>query len=120
MQIARPLHCLTGKVVPFEWSPEAESAFTQLKSCLASAPVLCFPLPDAQFTLDTDASGHAIGAVLSQAQEGQEQVVAYYSRTMNQAKQQYCVTQKELLAIAEAVKHFHPYMVTISLSGLTM
>ena len=81
--IARPLHHLTGKGVRFEWSPEAESALTQLKSCLASAPVLCFPPPDAQFTLDTDASGHVIGAVLSQVQEGQEQVVAYYNRTMN-------------------------------------
>ena len=108
--IARPLHHLTGKGVPFEWSPEAENAFTKLKSCLTTTPVLCFPLPDAQFTLDTDASGHAIGAVLSQMQKDQEQVVAYYSRTMNRAEQQYCVTRKELLAIVEAVKHFHPYL----------
>ena len=72
--------------------------------------MLCFPLPDAQFTLDTDASGHAIGAVLSQMQERQEQVVAYYSRTMNCAEQQYCITRKELLAIVEAVKHFPPYL----------
>ena len=81
--IARPLHHLTGKGVPFQWSPEAESAFTRLKLCLASAPVRCFPLPDAQFILDTDASGNAIGVVLSQVQEGQERVVAYYSRTIN-------------------------------------
>ena len=80
--IARPLHHLTGKGVPFEWSPAAENAFTQLKSCLTSAPVLCFPLPDAQYILDTDASGNAISAVLSQVQEGQARVMAY-SRTMN-------------------------------------
>ena len=47
--IARPLHQLTGKGVPFEWSSEAGNAFTQLKSCLATTPVLCFPLPDAPF-----------------------------------------------------------------------
>ena len=86
------------------------SAFTQLKSCLANVPVLCFPLPDAQFILNTDASGNAIGALLSQVREGQERVVAYYSGTMNRAEQQYCVTRKELLAIVEAVKHFHPYL----------
>ena len=109
--IARPLHQLTGKGVPFEWSSEAGNAFTHLKSCLATTPVLCFPLPDAPFTLDTDASGHAIGAVLSQVQESQERVVAYYySRTMNRTEEQYCVTRKQLLAIAEAVKHFHPYL----------
>ena len=108
--IARPLHQLTGKGVSFEWSLEAGNAFTQLKSCLATTPVLCFPLPDAPFILDKDASRHAIGAVLSQVQENQERVVAYYSRTMNRAEEQYCVTRKELLAIVEAVKHFHPYL----------
>ena len=70
--IARPVHQLKGKGVPFEWSSEAENAFTQPKSCLATIPVLCFPLPNAPFTLNTDASGHAIGAVLSQVQENQE------------------------------------------------
>ena len=29
---------------------------------------------------------------------------------MNRAEQQYCVTRKELLAVVEAVKHFHPYL----------
>ena len=49
VDIARPLHHLTGKDILFEWSSEAESAFTQLKSCLASTPILCFPLPDAVY-----------------------------------------------------------------------
>jgi hypothetical protein len=87
--IARPLHQFTGKGVSFKWSPEADSAFTQLKSCLATTPIPCFPLPNAQFTLDKDASGHAISAVLSQEQE---QVVAYYSRTLNHTEEQHYVT----------------------------
>ena len=69
-----------------------------------------FPLPDERFILDTDASSYAIGTVLSQVQEGQERVTAYYSRTMNRTEQQYSVTRKELLTVVEAVKHFHPYL----------
>ena len=114
----------TGESAPIRQPPrrlplaqkEADKAVQDMSShgliepCLATTPVLCFPLPNAPFILDTDASGHAIGAVLSQVQEKQERVVAYYSRTMNRAEEQYCVTRKELLAIVEAVKHFHPYL----------
>ena len=61
------------------------------------APILGYPLPKGQFTLDTDASNHGIGAVLSQLQDGQERVLAYYSRALSHPERQYCVTRKELL-----------------------
>ena len=67
--------------------------------------------------LDTDASSYTIGAILSQIQEGQERVVAYYSRTLNRAEQQYCVTRKELLALVEAVKTLSHLLVWSSLSN---
>ena len=34
-KIAQPLHHLTAKDVPFQWAPECEAAFTELKSRLA-------------------------------------------------------------------------------------
>ena len=55
----------------------------------------------------TDASSHAIDSPLSQGQEGQERHVAYYSQTVYRAEQQYWITRKELLAVAEAV---NPYL----------
>jgi len=51
-----------------------------LKKRLISSPILSFPKEDGQFILDTDASNHGIGAVLSQIQEGGERVITYYSR----------------------------------------
>ena len=29
---------------------------------------------------------------------------------MNRAEQQYFITRKELLAVVEVIKHFHPYL----------
>lgn len=60
--------------------------------------------------MDTDASNYGIGAVLSQVQEGQECVIAYYSQVLGRSERQYCTTRKELLAAVKAVKHFHPYL----------
>ena len=104
------MHKLLEASQPFEWTSEAEAVFQQLKWRLIEAPILSYPRADAPFTLDTDASNNAIGAVLSQCQEGRERVIAYYSRTLSSPEKQYCVTRKELLAVIQAVQHFHSYL----------
>ena len=63
--------------------------------------MLGYPNPNREFILDTDASNSGIGAVLSQFQDGQERVIAYFSRSLNRAECQYCVTHKELLAMVK-------------------
>jgi hypothetical protein len=44
---------------------------------------------------------------LSQMQDGQERVIAYYSKTLNKAERNFCVTRRELLAIVRTLEHFH-------------
>jgi hypothetical protein len=46
---------------------------------------MSFPQDEGEFYLDTDASDTAIGAVLSQVQDGQMKVISYGSRTLNKA-----------------------------------
>ena len=72
--IAHPLHQSTT-TTPFVWTKEADDAFHKLKLALTEAPLLVYPLLDAEFILDTDASGIGIGAVLSQQINGHERVV---------------------------------------------
>lgn len=109
--IASPLHRLTEKNATFVWTPDADEAFKELKRTLCNAPVLVLPKGNANYLLDTDASGESIGAVLSQRDEqGEEKVIAYLSKTLNRAERQYCVTRKELLAVVRAVSHFHCYL----------
>ena len=53
-----------------------------MKNCLQESPVLKYLDPEADYILDTDASGVGIGAVLSQVTDGQEKVVSYASRAL--------------------------------------
>lgn len=57
----------------------------------------------------TDASNEAIGAVLSRDKIGSDLPIAYYSRTLNKAEENYSTTEKELFAIVDSVKHCRPY-----------
>jgi hypothetical protein len=109
-QIAKPLFDLTRKHVRFEWTDCHEAAFKELKRRLTTAPVLSLPDPEAEWILDTDASDHGIGAVLSQRIDGSERVVAYFSRILSKPEQNYCTTRKELLSIVKSLSHFHVYL----------
>jgi hypothetical protein len=68
------------------------------------------PTDNDEFILDTDASDYAIGAVLSQRQNGIERVVAYASRALDRRERNYCVTRKELLAVVNFFKVFKQYL----------
>ncbi|GFX59294.1 hypothetical protein TNCV_4217101 [Trichonephila clavipes] len=84
--------------------------YRNLKEALTSSPILIYPQPDKPFILDTDASNESVGAVLSQEIDGQERVVAYWSKCLSKPERNYCVTRKELLAIVKAIEHFHHYL----------
>jgi len=109
--IAAPLHALTRKGCnTFEWTPACVVAFELLKQALTSPPVLAMPNDNDIFCLDTDASNSALGAVLSQQQNGEERVVAYASRKLSRQEVNYCATRKELLAVVHFLKYFRHYL----------
>ncbi|GFX53964.1 retrovirus-related Pol polyprotein from transposon 17.6 [Trichonephila clavipes] len=98
--IARPLHKLTEAKQKFIWTVDCNNAFNKLKDALTSAPILAYPEIGKQFILNTDASHESIGVVLSQEIDGQERVIAYFSKCLSKPERNYCVTRKELLAIS--------------------
>ena len=57
-----------------------------------------------------DASGHVIGGVLSQEQDGKWKPIAFSSRTMQPAERNYKIYNKELLAIMEALTKWRQYL----------
>lgn len=90
---------------------EYNESFSKLKKIIASDQVLAYPDFELPFILTTDASNYALGAVLSQKQEGLERPIAFASRTLNNTETKYCTTEKEALAIMWAINKFRPYLV---------
>lgn len=86
------------------------NAFEKLKQIIASDQVLSYPNFELPFILTTDASNFALGAVLSQVQDGKERPIAFGSRTLNKAEENYSTTEKEALAISWAVEKYRPYL----------
>jgi transposase InsO family protein/predicted aspartyl protease len=108
--VAAPLHAVASPKTAWVWTEECQRAFDELKSALIQAPVLSFPVPDAPYILDTDASLTGIGAVLSQVIDGEERVLGYFSEALDPAERNYCVTRRELLAVVKALRHYHCYL----------
>ena len=58
---------------------------------------------ECKFRVELDASEHAIGGVLSQEQKEKWKPIAFLSRTIQPAKRNYEIYNKELLEIVEAL-----------------
>ena len=108
--IALPLTRLTGEQVDFIWTEECQEALEKLKIALTTAPVLVFPDFSVEFILTTDASGFAIGAVLSQKRESKDHPVAFYSKTLTEDERKWHSYHQELYAIVCSVKRFRGYL----------
>lgn len=96
-----------SKHVKITFDTEALHAFDKLKQLLSSEDVLLlYPDFEKPFDLTTDASSHAIGAVLSQA----GRPITMISRTLSSAESNYATNERELLAIVWALKHLRHYL----------
>lgn len=100
---------LLKKGTKFEWDEKAEQAFLDIKSRLASQPVLIAPNFDKPFIIGVDASDKAIGAVLMQESDGLERPVCYLSRKLNSHQKRYAIVEKEAFALLTAVRAFSIY-----------
>jgi hypothetical protein len=89
--------------------PRGGSHLLNAQGTSVCCPYSCLPQPGERFIVDTYAGDIGIGGVLSQVQDVQERVIASYSKTLNKAETNYCITQWELLAIVRTLEHFHKY-----------
>ena len=108
--IALPLNRLIRKDAIFNWSTECQEAFEKLKSAIASPPVLSYPDFDKEFTVTTDASNFALGAILSQIVDGEDRPISYASRALCDAETRYSTIEKEFLAIVWAIQNYRAYL----------
>ena len=120
-KIVGPLTSLTKGAVngkkpgPIEWGAAQEQAFRTVKAAFTQAPILRHYRPEAKLRMETDASNFAISAILSQLLvEGDEPAqwypIAFWSRKLNPAEQNYETHDGELLAIVEGFKQYRHYL----------
>ena len=105
-ELCAPLNKLRSEKSPWSWGEEQQQAFEKLRKSLTEAPVLRHPDFSKPFTVETDASGVAVGAVLMQ--EGHP--VAYAGRCLKPAERQIGITALELTAVVFAIEHWHVYL----------
>jgi len=106
---------LGKKPGPIAWKAAQEQAFRTLKEAFTQAPILRHYLPNEKLRLETDASGFAISAILSQLRsEGEKPArwhpIAFWSRKLIDPEIGYETHDSELLAIVEGFKQYRHYL----------
>ncbi|MCO5581531.1 hypothetical protein L7F22_035417 [Adiantum nelumboides] len=91
-----------------DWKAEHEANFSELKGYLVSSPILKLLDFSKEFEVVTDASGLALGGVLTQ--EGRP--VAYTSRKLRDRERNYPTHDLELLAVIHALKLWRHYLLS--------
>jgi hypothetical protein len=118
-KIAKPLNDLLKKDQNWHWEQDQIDSFHLLQIVLTQEPVLQYPEFTKPFVLATDESVFAVGAILSQGKIGEDKPIAFVSRMLNKAEQNYSTIEKELTAIVWACRHFRPYLLGRSLTIVT-
>ena len=108
--IAAPMTDLLKHECKWHWDAKHQEAFEQLKTAMVSAPVLLMPDVTKPFHVYADASQFAVGAVLMQDHGAGLQPVAYESRKLTPAEQNYPIHEIELLAVINALKVWRCYL----------
>jgi transposase InsO family protein len=109
-QVAEAPLKLTKKNELFIWGQEQQEALDQLKSLLTSEKVMAYPDSALPYRLYTDASNYALGAVLTQIQDGVERPIHYLSKTLNKGQRKWSPIEKECFAIITAITKLRPYL----------
>ena len=91
---------------PFKWTVTVEKGFKLLKEKITERPILSLPDFNKLFSVRCDASGYAVGGVLSQ----NDKPVAYFSEKLNEAKQKYSTYDKEFYAVIQALNKWRHYL----------
>ncbi len=108
-QLAAPLTALTSTRMTFRWSNAADSAFSKLKSCFVSAPILVAPDPSRQVVGEVDASEVWVGAVTT-IMDDKMHPCAFFSHCLSPAERNYDIGNRELLAVKLALEEWRHWL----------
>ena len=94
----------------FTWGSDQQTAFETIKKKLIEVPVLAPVNMMVLFNLHTDASGYAVGAVLTQVLPEGEKVIHYLSRQVSHTQVRWSTIEKQAYAIIFPINKLRPYL----------
>ncbi|KAL0283521.1 UNVERIFIED_CONTAM: hypothetical protein Sangu_2884300 [Sesamum angustifolium] len=106
----QPFSRLMKKDVPFQWDEACDKAFKSIKSYLMKHLVLVVPVPIHPLILDVAAQERCVGILLAQKNdEGKENALYYFSRTMTPNELKYSPIEKLCLALIFSIQKLKHY-----------
>lgn len=112
-ELAKPIYNLIDKQKKFVWSRACQDGLDEIKRRIAEGITLTIPQvddPSRSYIVTMDASQDGYGAELSQLQNGERKVVAYFSKRVPQHKRQWSQSKLEFEAMVEAIEHWAIYL----------
>ncbi|CBY37304.1 unnamed protein product [Oikopleura dioica] len=102
---------LTKEYERFVWTESAEEAFKEVKAAVAGIEPLYHHNPKLPLFLTNDASGSGIGSCLYQLANDEMQPIGYFSKALRGPDLRRPTRQRELIALAEGIRHFEFYLI---------
>ena len=106
-RIVAPLTKLSRKDVPFIWTTECQAAVDTIKTTFSTVPILWHFDQDRKIILKTNTSDYVSAGILLQYDDnGILHPVAFFSKQYTQAKCNYEIYDKELMAIVRCFEEW--------------
>ncbi|KAF4532139.1 hypothetical protein B566_EDAN017008 [Ephemera danica] len=103
----------------WKWTAEHDECITHVKDILSTAALTHYST-ELPLLLACDASPYGVGAVISHIMpNGEERPIAFGSKTLKSAEQNYSHVDKEALAVVFGVRKFYPYLAGRSFTIIT-
>ena len=112
-ELAKPIYNLIDKKKKFSWTRTCQEGFDEIKRRIEEGITLTIPQvedPHQSYTVTMDASQDGYGAELSQLQNGERRVIAYFSKRVPQHKRQWSQSKLEFEAMVESIEHWAIYL----------
>ena len=107
----KPIQDTVSVQTPFKWTDDAEKSFKKIKKRLTSAQTIQFADFNLPFTLTTDASLDAAGAVLMQeGPDGDKRIIATASKKFSKTERNWSATEREAYAIKWGILKFSYFL----------
>jgi hypothetical protein len=111
IEIVKLITYMLKKDNEVKWTTEAKASFERIKKVIGEAPVLASPDYMKEFLIFSFASEHTITTVLLQKNdEGFEQPIAFFSKSLRDAELRYDILEKQAYAMVKSLKAFRTYV----------